>query len=746
MALVAILTPCVVHAQTNLSSTINAYQPAVAITPNGCFTDVEVASAAPYAVGDSVLIIQMKGAVIDTTNTAAFGSIIALNGAGNNEIKRIASITGNTLTLAGPLANTYDVNGRVQVITFPTYASANVVAALPVPPWNGSTGGVLAFRVWGTLTINADIDADGKGFRGGLITNNPDGGCGGGSPDFHYDLYQGGITWVSGGAEKGEGIATVSSAKGAGKGCLANGGGGGNKHNFGGAGGGNFTRGGQGGGPLQGCPNLGNGGVGGISLASAINAGALFLGGGGGRGDDNNGVGQPGMPGGGIILILAGQLVGNGHTIRANGYSQFIPGSGIADGTGGGGAGGTILISAGSITGALSLIANGGDGGDQAATYGCVGTGGGGGTGAVISCNGAFPASVTVQTDPGLAGTFTTPGYPCTGSTYGAADGDANTTGPVIRTGCFPPPPPQVDLDDDVITDTTVCLGDTLFLDTATTGATYLWQNGSTAPYHVVTGGGTVWVQTTLGCDAVADTATVTIAGTPAFDYLSDTTLCLGDTLFISPVLPGAAYVWSDGSTQLYQVVNASGTYSVAVSLVCDTVFDSAVITFTPPPSADLGPDTTACPGEPVLLAVPAGNASVLWDDGSTGDLLPATAPSDHAVVATNACGETAQDSIRIAAADCSCYFHVPNSFTPDGDGINDLFLPAVDCELRDYHLMIFDRWGERIFDSYAPGIPWDGTVNGTRAQIGVYVYKVSYRPLRAVGPVEVVGHVSLIR
>ena len=129
----------------------------------------------------------------------------------------------------------YTPSGNVQLIKVPAYNDADVTATLKAQEWNGSTGGVLVLFVADTLYLHANIDVSGTGFRGGSISNNPDGGCGNNNINgYYYNVNQGGNSWLVGGAEKGEGIATLNALKRGGKGKLANGGGGGNKHNTGG--------------------------------------------------------------------------------------------------------------------------------------------------------------------------------------------------------------------------------------------------------------------------------------------------------------------------------------------------------------------------------------------------------------------------------------------------------------------------------------------------------------------------------
>ena len=228
--------------------------------------------------GDKVLIIQMKGAVIDTSNTNNFGTVTNLNNCGNFEFATVSSISGNTILLQTAVLNNYFIAGRVQLIRVPQYINVSVGSPLSCLPWNGSVGGVLAFEVSGILTLNSNIDVSGKGFRGGTLCQNPDGSCGAGYSDFFYPVNSGF------GAEKGEGIAIVSASKNGGRGPLANGGGGGNKHNSGGAGGGNFTKGGLGGKQADFCPSVPIGGTGGVGLNYTGNS--LFLGGGGGCSDN----------------------------------------------------------------------------------------------------------------------------------------------------------------------------------------------------------------------------------------------------------------------------------------------------------------------------------------------------------------------------------------------------------------------------------------------------------------------------
>lgn len=88
----------------------------------------------------------------------------------------------------------------------------------------------------------------------------------------------------------------------------------------------------------------------------------------------------------------------------------------------------------------------------------------------------------------------------------------------------------------------------------------------------------------------------------------------------------------------------------------------------------------------------------------------------------------------------------LPNAFTPDGNGVNDVFRPVMlDMVAADYHLYIFDRWGGIVFESTDPDEGWDGLVNGGMpASTGVYVWRIIYRPVASADLAERFGTVTL--
>ena len=69
----------------------------------------------------------------------------------------------------------------------------------------------------------------------------------------------------------------------------------------------------------------------------------------------------------------------------------------------------------------------------------------------------------------------------------------------------------------------------------------------------------------------------------------------------------------------------------------------------------------------------------------------------------------------------------LPNAFTPNGDGLNETFRPLHPCDMSDYNIKIFNRYGQLIFESANPSVGWDGTFKGAKAVDGTYVWMSSY-------------------
>ena len=366
-------------ANAQISGIINRYTPVTAI--DTCAGRLSVGDTTGFRAGNAVLIIQMQGAEISTGNTAAFGTVTAMNAAGLHERAVIDSVGVADIFVKNRLIHSFNPSGKVQLVSIPEFSAIIVTDTLRAKAWDGFTGGVLALEISGTLTLNAPIVANGVGFRGGADYVALNNGCSWITPVTGYVFSLG--NWRGG--YKGEGIALPVTGLELGRGPQSSGGGGGNDHNAGGGGGGNVTNGGDGGNNADpnpiGCHGY-SPGFGGYGAPSIVNR--LFLGGGGGAGHANNLLKSKGGAGGGIVLIKAGAINGASPAISAAGMNA---GNSRDDGAGGGGAGGTIRLDLAVPNPNLLLNTAGGRGGsaDNANVDRCMGPGGGGAGGRIMT-------------------------------------------------------------------------------------------------------------------------------------------------------------------------------------------------------------------------------------------------------------------------------------------------------------------------------------------------------------------------
>ena len=267
----------------------------------------------------------------------------------------------------------------------------------------------------------------------------------------------------------------------------------------------------------------------------------------------------------------------------------------------------------------------------------------------------------------------------------------------------------------------------------------------------------TYLVEVTDACsNPFFDSITVFIDGdTVFFDLGLDTTICEGQPLRLDATSFGTdtvAYQWSSGQYTPSLDVQQSGFYSVTVTIDNYCVADDRVgVTVIPLPKASsLGQDTVLCLEQILELdASVSGDFDYLWDNGSTLPNLTVETPGRYAVRISNECGE-ATANIDVGFEDCrQVYF--PNAFSPNNDGINDVFLPFDGDDVGVVRFFrVYDRWGGLVFSNenfqpndFANG--WNGLIRGRKASQGVYVWlaQVEFRD----GKVELLaGDVVLLK
>lgn len=240
------------------------------------------------------------------------------------------------------------------------------------------------------------------------------------------------------------------------------------------------------------------------------------------------------------------------------------------------------------------------------------------------------------------------------------------------------------------------------------------------------------------------DTAYFTIvvdsAGTIDF-VTSDSSLCEGQGItflmdYTDVGLLDIALDFGDGNVvhntkETLHAYDAPGTYDVTLTgtyRICPNITKSKSIFIHPFPRLSIGSDTAMCPnGEPLIIGdnrnLFAGG-SWLWNTGAATQFIAVRHPGIYtAKVTMDGCSTS--DSIEVFK---DCYIDIPNVFTPNGDGMNDYFLPRqlLSEGIVGFKMLVFNRWGQLVFETEKlDGRGWDGQFNGTPQPTGVYVYLI---------------------
>lgn len=179
---------------------------------------------------------------------------------------------------------------------------------------------------------------------------------------------------------------------------------------------------------------------------------------------------------------------------------------------------------------------------------------------------------------------------------------------------------------------------------------------------------------------------------------------------------------------------NDSGEYPVSLIITTkegcvDTITDNYIVKSDP--VVELGADTTVLSCSAIELDAGNPGSIYLWSTGETTQsiLLEEISEKINIWVQVNSNGCLAADTISIDVDDVQQELYFPNAFTPDGDGVNDVFAPIGNLEfVMAYQLIIYNRWGQQIFETKDPYNGWNGSLNSRPAPHGTYIYKVAYK------------------
>ena len=281
--------------------------------------------------------------------------------------------------------------------------------------------------------------------------------------------------------------------------------------------------------------------------------------------------------------------------------------------------------------------------------------------------------------------------------------------------------PPPLDLGNDTAT----CDPNPITIDAGNSGAQILWNTNEITSTIQVTSTGMYSVTVTdNGCSS-EDSIYVAFNLPPLVDLGNDTTICDGTSIMLDAGTPGATYIWSTTETSQSISISTAGTYTVQVTENGCDAQDDIIIAVSALPTPDLGADVIIC-DEEVELSADTNYTAYLWQDGTTASSYFTSSPGLYTLTVTNAFGCVGFDQLEIFQA-CEPVLFIPNVFTPNSDGYNDVFEVQTEF-ITDFELLIFNRWGSQVFNTEDLNGSWDGsTSSGTLAPEGQYVYVINF-------------------
>lgn len=280
-------------------------------------------------------------------------------------------------------------------------------------------------------------------------------------------------------------------------------------------------------------------------------------------------------------------------------------------------------------------------------------------------------------------------------------------------------------------------------------GANYSGQN----PSHTYDTPGTYVITLTISepiCDQDLNfTQEVTVIEALDMELPPDISICHytdGVTLNGANLGAGATYLWSTGETSQSIYVTETGIYTLEGTTNNCTGSDDIIVNQAP--EIHTTHTITACEGTQALIQVPYdGSSEYNWCTGEAEQFIYADEPGDYCFQFVDEFGCLQEGIVNLVHINHDADLYIPNTFTPNNDGVNDVFVP-VGTEVRDYEISVWNRWGDLVFETEEQGKVWDGSYQGGDhyVQDGIYTFKVVYNGTCSAEKIVKTGYITVLR
>jgi gliding motility-associated-like protein len=243
-------------------------------------------------------------------------------------------------------------------------------------------------------------------------------------------------------------------------------------------------------------------------------------------------------------------------------------------------------------------------------------------------------------------------------------------------------------------------------------------------------------IKVSFGGCSLTDSINIEVyAPQTAINLGNDTMYCPGKTITLKAGKKFKTYLWQDGSGKDSLVAAQPGQYHVTATDSCGNVFKDTITVKPMDVTFNLSYPQLLCYQDTASITLPNVLYNYTWQPATTATLngynwqLFPSFTTTYSITGESHPGCLLKDTILIRVKQCNIYVLFPNSFTPDDNGINDLFKPSVKGLLQSYKLLIYNRYGQLVFNTTDPAQGWNGRFkNSSKPLTGGYVWSCKYQ------------------
>lgn len=243
------------------------------------------------------------------------------------------------------------------------------------------------------------------------------------------------------------------------------------------------------------------------------------------------------------------------------------------------------------------------------------------------------------------------------------------------------------------------------------------------------------YIHSALTDCVIKDSFKVNIVESPLVKILNrDSLLCPGKTIVLNTSAGFNPYLWQDGSNTQNYTVSTIGFYKITATSFCAVQSSDSIAISLADTSLVITPTQTICKYDTAFISLPPDAINITWQPNNNVALNNKTLAlyplqnTIYTITAERLANCPVSRTSEVLVKNCAKYIFVPNAFSPNNDGVNDVFRAIPVRSPESFLLTIYNRYGQKLFETTDPSSGWDGNYGGKPQPAGGYAYHCSYR------------------